>query len=248
MKFDELFNVAKKFDKFGSVVFSLVLAISIALLVFPGPHGEAILHPCLIVLAIAAIVCTVVTTIYQTEGNCALRDSQLSDGLGAGVGEPNREDYYNNALPKSMRRLAATTLENTFFTKEVLSAMATRERIKNAAYFLVLLALMACRWTSTEWLLILSQTLFSADLILQWIRLERFRLRTNRVYARLEQFFLQNADINRPNDIAILLAAFTDYECAKDEAVLPLDSEVFEKLNPRLSTEWEEIKKRLGIK
>jgi hypothetical protein len=51
----------------------------------------------------------------------------------------------------------------------------------------------------------------------------------------------------QPGDTAIVLAAFTDYECAKDEAVIPIDHKVFDRLNPALSKKWEGIKQRLKI-
>jgi hypothetical protein len=241
------YKVASKAEGFGSLIFYLVLFISTCLLLFSGPTTESCLHPCLVALAILAVACTVITTIYQTEGNRILRTGQLSDAFGAGLGEKVRDDYYNNLLPKTARRLAATTLENTFFTKEILLKMLTKERIKNGLYFILLVVLLVCRWTSTNWLLMFAQMLFSADLILKWIRLERFRIRASRVYAQLEQFFLQRGDADKPNDMAILLAAFTDYECAKDEAVIPLDQKIFEELNLILSKQWEETQQRLNM-
>jgi hypothetical protein len=242
------FKSASKAAAFGTWVFYLVLVSSVVLLLFPFSTVESCLHPLLVVLAVLAIVCTVITIIYQTEGNRILRASQLSDAFGVGIGEQMRDGYYNNTLPKTVRRLGATTLENTFFTKEILHAMLIRERVNNCLYFIFLLALFVCRWPSTSWLLMLAQTVFSADLILGWIRLERFRMRTSRVNAHLEQFFLQCRDAVQPGETAIVLAAFTDYECAKDEAVISIDSKVFNKLNPILSKEWEKVKRRLNIR
>lgn len=245
---ESCFRAATLADKCGTAVFYFVFAISSVLLAFEGPKVESFGHPALIVAAALAITCTVVTTIYQTEGNRALRATQLSDALGAGMGEDIRQDYYNNLLPQSIRRLAATTLENTLFTKEILSKMAVKQRFKGGFYFILLVALLVYRETPTNWLLMLAQTLFSADLLLKWIRLERFRVRANRVHQHLSQFFLQNGDPTRPNDMAVLLGAFTDYECAKDEAVMPLEDKIFKRLNPELSRKWQELQERLRIR
>ena len=241
------FKVAIVADKFGGLLFYFTLAASLALAFHDAPEVQKFGHPCLIIFAFLTIVVTVVITIYQTDGNRALRATQLSDGLGAGSGENIRADYYNNNLPKNLLRLAATTLENTLFTKKVLSKMAFWMRIKVCAYFVVLLILFTCRATPTSWLLVLAQTLFSADLVLKLVRLERFRVRTGRVHDHLEQFFLQAGGVEKPNDLAVLIGAFTDYECAKDEAALPLEGKYFEKLNPTLSRQWEEMKARLKI-
>jgi low affinity Fe/Cu permease len=242
------FQLASKADFYGKIIFCAVFMVSLVLAIFPNPQVEAIGHPLLVAFAVLAIISTIVTTIQQTEGNRALRASQLTDALGAKIGEVIRADYYNNDLTTSVRRLAATTMENALFTKEILSKMAIRERTKNGAYLILLLILSVCRQTPTSWILIIAQTLFSADLILKWIRLERFRNRANRVYEGFQQFFLQEGDTNKPNHMAILLAGFTDYECAKDEAVLPLDEKIFQKLNPALSVNWQQTRERLGIK
>jgi hypothetical protein len=131
---EKCFKVATRADKWGNVVFYIVLIVSALLAAFPKPQIEEVGHPCLIVAAVFAIVCTVLTTFYQTDGNRAMRSTQLSDALGAASGDAIRADYYNNTLPKSLRRLAATTLENTLFTKEILSQMAVTLRIKTIAF------------------------------------------------------------------------------------------------------------------
>lgn len=244
---EHCFKIASTADKCGTLVFYLAFITSGVLVAFPIPQVESIGHPCLMAIAVLAIVCTVITTIYQTEGNRALRAAQLADGLGARTGEPIREDYYNNTLPKSVERLAATTFENTLFTKEILSRMLIKMRFMNGAYFILLLILAACRSTPSTWLVTLAQTLFSADLLLKLIRMERFRVRTARVYRALEQFFIEAGRADQPNHVAVILSAFTDYECAKDEAALPLDDGVFKKLNTELSKKWEELKVHLNI-
>jgi len=242
------FKVAACADKYGGMVFYFVMVVSAILAAHETPQTDEFGHPCLIVATVLAIIATVVTTIYQTEGNRAMRATQLSDSLGAGSGEPVRADYYNNILPKTLLRLAATTLENTLFTKTILSKMAVKMRVKVIAYFLLMLVLFTCRQTPTGWLVLLAQTLFSADLALKSIRLERFRVRTVRVHEHLEQFFLQAGGAERPNDIAVLIGAFTDYECAKDEAAIPLESKYFDELNPELSKKWDEMQVRLKLK
>lgn len=244
---DKCFKVADSADKFGTAVFYAVLVVSGILAVAETPQTDAICHPCLIVGAALAILCTIVTTIYQTEGNRALRGTQLSNALGASVGEAIRADYYNNKLPQSLLKLAATTLENTLFTKAILSKMAVWMRYKVGGYFILLLILSACRVTPTSWLVVLAQTLFSADLVLKLIRLERFRVRTVRVHDQIEQFFLQSGGEEKPNDVAVLIGAFTNYECAKDEAAMPLKAKYFNKLNAELSQKWEEMKRRLNL-
>jgi hypothetical protein len=241
------FKVARRADTVSTWLFWIVTAVSAVLLVFPEPSVAWLLNPILILAVIAGIGCGIVVTVYQNQGNRLLRASQLTDALGGAIGEPLREDYYNSPTRKSMTRLASTTLENTLFTTTVLMKMLRNERIAAGVYLSLFILLLAYRGTSINWLVFLAQTLFSADVVLNWFRMERFRFRTSQVHEQLRQFFLQGGSAKKPNGMAIVLAAFTDYECAKDEAAMPLDTAIFSRINTPTSARWEEIKQALGI-
>jgi hypothetical protein len=240
------FEVAERLDKAAKWIFLTVTAASFTLL-FPKSSAESLLDPILIVGAIADIVCGTLIGVFQNQGNRLLRASQLADSLGGAIGQPLRDDYYNSPLRKSMTRLASTTLENTLFTNTVLSRMLKRERIGAGIYLTIFLLLLAFRNTSLNWLVFLAQSLFSAHVVTKWFQMERFRFRTAQVHEQLRQFFLQGGRTKDPNGIPIVLAAFTDYECAKDEAAMPLDTRIFRQINDATSTRWEEMRKALGI-
>jgi len=246
MTLGETFRAAAICDRVSIVLFWVVATLSALLLLFES-FLASIVQPILIIAAIAGIGIGIATTLLQTRGNSLLRESQLSNSLGASIGDAVRPDYYNNDLPSSLGRLAATTLENTLHTLRVLSHMLWRERTVTLVYLILFVLLMASRWTSLPWLLLLAQTLFSTEVALRWLRMERFSFRTKQVHNRLRQFFQQGGKTKTPNGIALALATFTDYECAKDEAALPLDSKTFDKLNPSVSAEWDEMRRKLNI-
>jgi len=244
---DQRFRAAAISDRVSTIIFWVVAALSALLLLVESPLVNRIVEPILIVAGISGIGAAFLTSVLQTRGNGLLRESQLSTSLGASTGDSIKPDYYNNQLPNSLARLAATTLENTLHTLRVLSRMLRRERTITSVYLILFVLLMAYRWTSLPWLLLLTQTLFSTEVALRWFRMERLNFRTNQVHNRLRQFFQQGGKTRTPNGIAIALAAFTDYECAKDEAALPLDSKVFHKLNRSVSTEWDQMRRKLNI-
>lgn len=247
MSANNSFKVAAQAEAFSAWVFWVLTAASAALLVPYFQRLEGFLQPLLIVGAISGILAGAIVTVYQNQGNRLLRASQLTNALGSPIGDAVRDDYYNTALPPSLTRLAATTLENTLFTTEVLMKMLRKERAAVAIYITIFLLLLAYRGTSLNWLVFLAQSLFSADVVLSWLRMERFRLRTVQVHEQLRQFFLQGGNAKKPNGVAIILAAFTDYECAKDEAGMPLDSSIFTTINPAVSQRWETLKHSLGL-
>lgn len=232
----------------STIVFWLVVGISIALLKFTDERFLNVAQPLLVVLSIAGVVLGGCIRFVQTAGNEDLRLTQLTNAFEVSLGAPPPEGYYNNPLGPSTVRLAVTTLENTKFSAAILKVMLTRKRFWVVAYAILFVLLMSYRHTSLGLITIIAQTIFSGDIILNWILTERFRWRAVKARDTLRSHFATaKTDLNSRADTAVFLAAFANYECAKDEAAVSLDSAVFEKLNPELSREWEEEMARLGI-
>lgn len=247
MTIEAHFSRAKAAETWGGRVFKAVLFVSLVALLFPDENVQNTVNPVLIAACVAGVVLSLLTLTWQNAGNQALRATQLANAFNVPIGDAARRDYYNNLFPPSVDRLAATTFENTLFTSKVLDAMLTKERLVAAAYVSVFILMMAFRWSTTNALLLLAQTVFSVDVVLHWLRMERFQNRVCRVKQELRQFFVQGGTAGDVRGLAIALAAFSDYECAKDEAAMPLDDKIFEKLNPKVSKEWDELRAALKI-
>jgi hypothetical protein len=241
----ELFKRADLADSVSTWILRIVVGLSIILLA--QPTTQRIVEPILLVATIVGLFLEFLTRTFQNEGNRLLRGSQLANALAVPLGPDAPEGYYNNPFPPSVNRLAATTLENAIFSRAILRKMLNRERLHSGLYVCLFLFLIAFRGTSMSWILLLSQTIFSADVVGHWLRMERFEKNVARIEQRLRQFFIQGVAGKEKTKLAIALIAFSDYECAKDEAAMPLDGKTFEKLNPRLSKEWEELKTALKI-
>lgn len=231
-----------------AAVFWCVAALSALLLIWDDHRIAAIVQPLLVVLSFAGFLAGLAIRWSQTEGNRKLRQSQIRDAFGVPLGAKPRDAYYNNPEAPSLRRLALTTLENTKFTAAVLAAMLFWKRIIGTGYLLLFVLLLSVRETSLGWVAIAAQTLFSGGLLLDWLAMERFRSRTNAAREQLLQHFATTGagEVTQAGT-AVFLAAFSEYECAKDEAALPLESGTFRRLNPQLSQDWEEEKVALGF-
>jgi hypothetical protein len=242
----DFFDRAKHADAISVWLFRAVTSLSLILLL-PQSQVKAVVEPMLIVATIGGVVLSAIIQVRQTEGNRALRASQLTDSLGVPLGEEPRDGYYNNLLPPSLTRLAVSTFENTLFTTDVLRRMLWKRRRATLVYSIVFFLLLAYRESNLSWLLFMAQTLFSADVILQWLRMERFYYRTSQVCQQLHQFFLQRTSTSKSLSLAFVLRTFTDYECAKDEAAMPLDKDIFNQINPTVSQSWDKLRQDLKI-
>ena len=171
----------------------------------------------------------------------------LSNAFDVPLTPEKTKGYYNNELAPSFARLGACILENSFFGKNVCYEMAKKERIKVFLYFLLWIAAISCRSTDLGLVLTLTQVLFSGDILFHWIKLELLRSRNDNIYGQLYSHFLNRVSPTQNPGIAGILHSFASYESAKASASIRQSSEIFYRLNPRLSAEWDEIREQLGI-
>jgi len=158
--------------------------------------------------------------------------------------------YYNNNLEPSLLKLGANVFENSLFAKRVTREMAKKERKKIVAFGFVFLIALSIRTTEIELIAILAQTLFASTLLPAYIRLEVLHFKNKAIYECLHHIFLfhdQNTNENDERLSAKLLDCFVKYESAKAYSGVKQDSKIFHKINPEVTQEWEEIKRRLNV-
>lgn len=154
--------------------------------------------------------------------------------------------YYNNSQTEPIRRIAAMTMENAFFSKSIALRMLHSERARAAVYVLVYLTALTNRTTEIGLIVGLSQIVFSEQVIVKWIRLEWLRQRCERTYDSLWQLFHSAPPLKAVFD-AQALTALTGYETAKANAAITFPDKLFDKMNASLSTEWDQIRRQLSL-
>lgn len=175
------------------------------------------------------------------------RKQLLSDSFNIPLTPERTQAYYNNPLAPSIQRLGANVLENSFFTKSICEKMAVEERIKVFVYFIFWLIAIYWRSTPLDMLIIVTQTIFSREIIAKLVCLEVLRNKNEDIYEELYNAFLNKINFQGSRGSTCILAAFANYEATKAGATLKLSTKVFNELNPRLTYEWAEICKHLGM-
>ena len=175
------------------------------------------------------------------------RKQLLSDGLGVPLTHHQTRQYYNNGFHPSVERLGANIMENAHFGSNVSARMLLTERIKVGGYLLLWIFALVSRSTDLSWLLVLTQLLFSGEILLKWIRMELFCLRTKRVFQSMYTLFLSAKRSNTAPNHAGILDEFADYETAKAAASFNHSQRIFQDLNSKLSHEWDRIRATIGV-
>src|SRR5437867_1354092 len=115
-----LFSRATTAEAWGAGIFWAVTLLSGITLLAPQRTVAEIINPLLVTASVAGLAASLLAQMRQNDGNQMLRNTQLTDALAVPVGTTATQGYYNNLLPPSVDRLAATTFENTFFSSAVL--------------------------------------------------------------------------------------------------------------------------------
>jgi hypothetical protein len=175
------------------------------------------------------------------------RQDLLSNSFSIAITHEQTSGYYNNEQTNPLRRLCASLLENSFFSKTVALKMAHRERASIAFYTVLWIIALLNRSTDLALGAAMAQAVFSEQIIAKWIRLEWLRMRYEGVYESLYRLIQTTTNFNKEKFRVRVLEAFGEYETSKGYGGITLSSKVFERLNPSLSTEWSQVRETLKL-
>jgi hypothetical protein len=169
----------------------------------------------------------------------------LSNTLGVPLTHEKTTGYYNNDQTIPIKRLGVAVMENSHFSRAITLEMAKMERIKVFVYLIIFVIALLYRNTDLALATAAAQAVFSEQILSRWFRLEWLHSRCDDTYKHLYDVFQTSP--NRDTLNAKVFAYFAFYETGKANAGIMLSEKVFQKLNPTLSIEWENIKTTLNI-
>lgn len=244
------YEAARKLDTACGILFYVLMVVSFTVL-FPerlGTTGTDVLKGSFLMLSVFLFGAFLVSKLWLVPSAERVRRKQLlADAFGTPLTPETTHKYYNNKFSPSHQRLAANVLENAFFGKEVSGKMLPKVRWVTGAYLFSWLGVLVFRYGSMDTILWITQIVFSADIAAYWLSLETLRSRHNRVYEDLYEHFLHGHGEEEAKAKASILDSFATYESAKAVAGILLSTKVFERENPKLSKDWDGLRKRLGL-
>jgi hypothetical protein len=243
---DEFYKPLLRADMVFHWFFYVSAALSlIALLVGEKTHPAA--HEVVQItfaLSVVTLFCTGLTIRLYFFPRAQVRRYQdfLSHAFGKPLSHKQTVAYYNNSAKTTTARVAAQVLESSFFSKDTLSQMVARERIKVVFYALLWLVIILYRRTDLAVIGVVAQIVFSEQIISRWIRLEWFRWQCEKTYSQLFTLFQSKAKLEIP-----AWESLGRYEIAKATSCISLSTSIFERSSQRMNKEWDEIRSTLSI-
>ena len=248
---DEYYQPVERLDFIISIIFWISAIVSI-LILYIGAIPWETLRNAIKILFILSVITHVTFTIYLRfilipTAEEKRRKQLLSDSFGVPLSPEQTKKYYNNELSPSIKRLGTNILENSLYAKSICGRMAVQERIKIFVYFSIWIVALFWRQTSMDFLIVITQTIFSGDIISRLVGLELLRHKNEDLFNELYHEFLHQIDCDGPSGTACILDAFASYESAKAVSSIKQSTKIFNKLNPTLIKKWAQIRSQLGI-
>lgn len=241
------YNASDKLDSIANVLFYIVAFSAITIPLLGQEHIKSYLSVFFIVIVVVYfIVRYSAMLIFLPNAEKMRRKQLISNSFAIPLTHEKTEEYYNNPYSPSVKKLGANVLENSLFSQRVLQVMLPYERVKIIVYIGLWVAALASRNICQDVILVISQSIFSAEVLARWVSMEILRNRYCEVYNDLYKVFLLKQH-EGSESVPLFLDAMSNYECAKAAAGIKLSSKIFNKLNPSVTKEWEEIKVKLGI-
>lgn len=153
--------------------------------------------------------------------------------------------YYNNSAKSAGRRIGAQLLENSLFSKEVASRMLKGMLLRYIVYLVVWLGMAITKGVDYGIILAASQIVFAEQVFAKFFRLFWLKARFEKTHDQTYRLFLNG--LTGKSFHCAVIENLVYYETSKTSASIQLSSRVFNKLNPRLSVEWDAIRAKLKI-
>lgn len=159
------------------------------------------------------------------------------------LSEENSQGYFSNDnFTPSIYKLGVNGFENSFFTKSIASKMIVPNIIKSA--IILILFLLVIFYTDQSTLISLVQIALPFTIIQQTIRLIIFHSHIKKVFDNYKHIYSNVAKAKRS---PLIIDNVINYEKTLSWGGIQLDSKLFNKHNPKLTTDWETLKTKYNI-
>lgn len=173
------------------------------------------------------------------------RQTAIENGFGINISEYKTNEYFNNSLPNNSTKFSVNAFESIIFSKTTAGRMILKESIKVG---IAILAFVSTCLVNKNYgiVLIISQTVFSAYFVEEYITLLIYKFRLEKLY---DDFYKELITIGiKSEEQKILLPAYViEYEVIKAHYKVRLSEKEFWKHNAETSLKWEKICKEIKM-
>lgn len=254
LPFEADYTLLAKCRKWGSIVLGVICISSVALPILnifihykPISVIWNILNMFYFLMIIAYYVLDIYTETFLYPATARKRRKGFIDNsLGSKFLEKKVEGYYTNDSVKiGPYKMIVNCCENCYFTMNIAKAMVPQVVLKNVVFGVAFLIVAYFGIKDNLVAIPILQILLSTLFLTELVHHINFLTKLDHLFERFKHTLE-----NKPNDSQVLQEAvllYLDYETTLAYNKAPLSDKIYEKLNEKLSKEWEDIKIRYDI-
>ncbi len=207
------------------------------------PEREEVINTVLAVVCVMYFSFEVLSNVLLNRAELERRKRFIDNGLGTKLTELKDPGYFSNdSISEGIHKLGVNCFENSFFTSRISGRMLVPASIQ--AIGLLFLTVLVALYADRQVLSAVLQLALPCTIVHQLVRLTMLHFQVKHIYNEFRRIY-HNSQYQTRDSLVVSNIIF--YESTLAWASVRLDSKLFKKLNTELSSEWERIKKELGI-
>lgn len=245
---DKYYRPIETVEKCERMLFYISVVLSFTPFLIDKLKYQSLFNTSQVLFVMVVVLLMIISIVLKLFLFPKAQEHRYSDFISCAFGTNHYEQtkgYYNNNQTESLRRIAAQTLENSFYSKNTLKEMIFIERIKTGAYVFIWLILIINRHTDLNLITTLTQIVFSGYLLNRWVVLEWLSFKFEVIFTNLYELF--NKKVSKTNFEIIALKMTGFYEMAKSNSGITLSEKIFNQKHKMMEKEWNKIKINLNI-
>lgn len=173
------------------------------------------------------------------------RQTDIENAFGIDIVEYKTEEYYNNNLPNNATKFSVNAFESIMFSKTTAGRMMWKEgiRIGITVFAFICVCLV---YKDYSIILIISQTVFSAYFIEEFVTLLVYKFRLEKLYDAFYKELI-TIGIKNENQRSLLLSYAIEYEVIKAHYKVRLSNKEFWKHNAETSLKWKQVYNKINV-
>lgn len=238
----ELYDKCDNIATISNALFIINVLLSFILL-FSFKYREIIVISSLILTIIYVTLVNINEMYFSNVAENERRKSLLKESFNINTTIKETNKYYNNSENPSINKLGLNCYESLFFTKKIVDKMIPTEILKTC-FLLIIYIILMIKIENLDVLLIITQTLFSAEIIFSFIKLIYYKIQLDKIDKEFENIFFV-AGLNSKKSKTFIIDTTMDYECLKSYCKISISSKLFRKYNIQWSKEWDKLYQKI---
>ena len=193
------------------------------------------------IIAVVTVIMNLLSDLFLYQAEEEKRKDLLDNAFGSHLSEYDTNGYYNNELPKSIRKLAVNNFESSFFTYRILKSGFVAQIVQVLVVLLIFLTVSMT--ADRDVVILLLQLTLPISICVSFVRYCFTYNRVEKIYNNYRTLF----DNNQTPRHADLISNILSYTAALATGRTLLSEKKYKNLNNQLSEEWEGICKSLKI-